>query len=96
MDNHIVLFARITPRPEFFEDARRAVLSIVPATREEPGCHEFILHEGDGDGRLYLYEKFVDEAAFAAHHAQPYTRDVFEKYETWLAAPVEITRLRLL
>lgn len=97
MSEALVVLARITPRPEHLDAARQAVLGIVPATRAEPGCRVFTLHDGrDGDGRLYLYEVWEDEAALAAHHAQPYTRAVFDSYRTWLSEPVEITRLRAL
>ena len=95
MPDPLVLFARITPKPEHRVAARAAVLAILTVTRSEPGCRRFTLHDDrDGDGPLYLYEVWDDEAALAAHHAQPYTRAVFEQYRTWLSEPVAITRLR--
>ena len=91
------LFARIVPKPQHFDDARRAILEIVPATRREAGCREFVLHEArDGTGQLFIYETWDDDAALEDHHAQPYTRAVFRRYEDWLAAPVEITKLKRL
>ena len=104
MAEPLVVFARITPKAACYDLAREAVLGIIPETRAEPGCHTFVLHE-DADGTagqadtlrsLYLYEVWADEAALAAHHAQPYTQAVFESYQTWLAAPVALTRLRQL
>ncbi|MCJ2082845.1 putative quinol monooxygenase [Methylobacterium sp. J-090] len=95
MSDPLVLFARITPKPEHRAAARDAVLNILAVTRSEPGCRRFTLHEDrDGDGPLYLYEIWDDDAALAAHHAQPYTCAVFDQYRTWLSGPVEITRLR--
>jgi len=88
------LFARITPKPEHFSAAREAILEIVPATRQESGCREFVLHEArDGSGQLFLYETWDDDAALEAHYARPYTRAVFARYQNWLAQPVEITKL---
>lgn len=95
MKDPLILFARITPKPEHVDAARRAVLDIVAQTRAEPGCRSFQLHEDRNDPKhLYLYEIWDDEAALAAHYAQGYTRQVFAHYEDWLAAPVEITKLR--
>lgn len=94
MSELLTVFARITPKPQFLDAARQAVLGIIPATRAESGCRAFTLHDGDGDGRLYLYEIWDDDAALAAHHDQPYTRAVFDSYLEWLSQPVEITRLR--
>lgn len=95
MTEPLIVFARITPKSEFLEAARRAILGIITATRAEAGCRTFALHEDrDGGGRLYLYEVWDDAAALAAHHDQPYTRAVFDSYREWLSEPVDITMLR--
>lgn len=95
MSEPLALFARITPKPEHLADARQAVLGILSATRAEPGCRAFILHDDQCDGgRLYLYEVWDNEAALALHHAQPYTQAVFDNYRDWLSSPIEITMLR--
>lgn len=95
MPEPLTLLARITPKPEHLSAARQAVLGILSATRAEPGCRVFTLHDDEnGGGRLYLYEVWDDETALAAHHAQPYTRAVFDSYREWLSEPVDITRLR--
>lgn len=91
----LTLFARITPKPAYLAAARQAVLDILPTTRREPGCRVFRLFDDpSGGGSLYLLEVWDDEAALAAHHAQTYTRSVFERYRTWLAEPVALTTLR--
>ncbi|MEO1774449.1 MAG: putative quinol monooxygenase [Pseudomonadota bacterium] len=91
----LVILARITPKPHHREDARQAILDILPQTRAEAGCAQFDLCDGEGDDRaLYLVERWADDAALTAHYAQPYVQRVFEAYERWLAHPPEITRLR--
>ena len=50
------LFAEISPKPEHFEEARDAVMSIVQQTRDEPGCERFDLFENEAEHRLYLFE----------------------------------------
>ena len=93
MPNPLCIFATITPRQEHLEDARQAIVDIVPQTLEEPGCRTFRLLEGDGN-LLRLYEEWDDEAALEAHYAKDYTKAVFAAYENWLAEPVDIIRLR--
>lgn len=94
MTDPLIVFARITPKPEHLDEARRAVLDIVLQTRAEPGCRVFTVHDDQVSAEhLYLYEIWDDEAALDAHYAQPYTRAVFARYEDWLALPVEITKL---
>lgn len=95
MSEQLTLVARISPKPEYFEVARQAVLGIIRATRAEPGCIEFVLHkEREGGGQLYLYEVWASEGALAAHHDEPYTKAIFHSYREWLSEPVEIKMLR--
>lgn len=92
------IFAKITPKSEFFEAAKQAILDIIPRTRQEKGCHVFNLHELDAQGIKYLclYEIFENQADYDFHHNQEYTKRVFESYQDWLAAPVEIHKLKLI
>ena len=92
-DQDLYVFARIRPKPEYLQDAKSAVLEILEPTREESGCRQFNLHEGQGDGCLYLYEAWRSEDDLARHYEQPYTKAVFERYQTWLAEPVDVVRM---
>ena len=89
----LFIFAKISPKPEHLSDARSAVVSIVERTRAEPGCHQFSLNEGIDDASLYLYEEWESEAALGEHYDQPYTAEVFDAYQLWLAKPVEVTKM---
>lgn len=94
MADPVRIFATIRPRPEFFDEAKTAILEIIPATRAEPGCVWFELYEGaEGSGTLHLWEKFQSESALESHYAQDYTKRVFDAYQNWLAQPVEVQRL---
>ncbi len=88
------IFATIHPKPEFFEKAKTALEQLVPPTLEEPGCHLFsVLESKDEPGILHLFEIFDNEDAVQEHYAQDYTKDVFAKYQDWLAAPVKIQHM---
>ncbi|MEO1468595.1 MAG: putative quinol monooxygenase [Pseudomonadota bacterium] len=90
----LAVLARITPLPQHRAAARDALIGILAPTRAEPGCRQFDLHDGEGDGTLWLVERWDDDAALEAHYALPHVRAVFAAYENWLACPPEITRLR--
>ena len=95
MSETLFLFATITPKPEFFAEARAALMSILPDTRKEQGCLLFdLLDDEQEGGRIYLWEEWADDAALQAHYAEPYTLAVFEKYRNWLAEPVAIVRMK--
>lgn len=41
--------------------------------RDEPGCYQFdVCVDSTHDSRLFLYEVYADDAAFAAHLASPH------------------------
>ena len=84
------VFATIPVKPEHMDAACEAVAAIVPATRGEDGCVCFEPRRAaDGSSTIMIFEQWADRAAFDFHHAQDYTKDVFAKYENWLAsAPV--------
>lgn len=94
MTEQLNVFARIVPQPEHFSAAREAICAIIDQTRAESGCIEFRLSENAEEGTLHLYEEWRDDAALAAHYAQPYTRAVFEAYKDWLAEEPRILHLR--
>lgn len=89
------IFATIRPKPQHRTEALTAIQGILDMTRAEPGCHRFELNvDADGDDALYLVEHWKDDAALEAHYAQDYVKQVFAAYENWLAAPVEVVRMR--
>ncbi|PHR28541.1 MAG: antibiotic biosynthesis monooxygenase [Desulfotalea sp.] len=92
MNGHTFIFAKITPKPKYFEVSKKAIKEIISQTRNESGCLEFALHE-DGVGSLYLYEEWIADNALALHHKMDYTKAVFEAYTDWLATPPEISKL---
>ncbi|MEM1060273.1 MAG: putative quinol monooxygenase [Verrucomicrobiota bacterium] len=89
------VFATIPVKPECLEEARAAILEIMPATLAEEGCDVFELYEDpSGAPRLFLREVFRDEAAFELHHQQDFVREIFRKYEEWLDGEVVTQQLR--
>lgn len=90
----LFLFAVIQTKPEHFDAAKAALDEIIPPTLEEPGCHVFSAFASkDRSNTLHLFECFEDEDALNFHYAQDYTTRVFNKYENWLSAPVEVTKM---
>lgn len=91
MQTHLHIMATITPKTEYFEQAKAALVAIVEPTLKEQGCLQFKVHQ-DADS-LYLYEEWLDQAALDLHYQMPYISAVFEAYQQWLAKPVDIRKL---
>ena len=90
------IFAIITPKPECFESAEKAILGIVESTRNEAGCIQFCVHTDESRTALFLYEQWHNESALTLHYEQSYTKEVFAAYEGWLLKSPEISALNLL
>lgn len=70
--------------PAFLEAAR---LDAQGSVGNEPGCHRFdILQDPDVPDRVYFYEVYEDEAAFAAHREMPHFKTYFSSTEPMIAA----------
>ncbi|WP_444918774.1 putative quinol monooxygenase [Microbulbifer sp. JMSA003] len=91
MNKHLFIIAKISPKAEFFIQAKQAILSIVANTLEEEGCLQFSVHE-DGEN-LFLYEEWRSQEDLDKHYTMPYITPIFEAYQEWLKEPVEINKL---
>ena len=60
------------------EDAVQALLHrVAAASRDEPGCLLFWTHRSvDDPGRFFLYEQYLNEAAFRDHAASEHVRTI--------------------
>ncbi|WP_445362981.1 putative quinol monooxygenase [Microbulbifer sp. ANSA003] len=94
MNHNLFIIAKISPKAEFFIQAKQAILSIVANTLEEEGCLQFSVHE-DGEN-LFLYEEWRSQEDLDKHYAMPYIAPIFDAYKEWLKEPVEINKLERL
>ncbi|MEP7329524.1 MAG: putative quinol monooxygenase [Betaproteobacteria bacterium] len=70
--------------PAFLDAAR---LDAQGSVGNEPGCHRFdILQDPDVSNRVYFYEVYQDEAAFAAHREMPHFKTYSATTEPMIAA----------
>lgn len=95
MDKSIVLWIKITPKPEFFEDAKEAILKVIPHALEDDGCKCFSLHESavEDDRSFYLYEIFDSQDAYNRYALQPFSLKIRESFKQWLACPPSLIKL---
>ncbi|MEH6394485.1 putative quinol monooxygenase [Pseudoalteromonas sp.] len=90
----INIVAKITPKPELFDDCKGRLQSILTATRAESGCIRFELYSNAEQHCLFLVEQFASQEALDSHYQQPYVTAVFAFYESALAVPVEVNYLQ--
>ncbi len=86
------ILASFTVRSGFtaqFEDARTLM---VAATRAEAGCQTYDFFSDEG-GRNYVFETFVDEAAYQAHRKSTHMREWRAVMDPLFESPPNVRRL---
>ena len=90
-----VVFARIKPKPEYYEILKAALIELLEPTLKEPHCLQFDVFEGSPpDGSIYFFERFTSKEALDFHLAQDYTQKVMSNYDEWLEGPKTFYTMR--
>ena len=90
---HVV--ARLVPLPGKAADLAAAVEAIIPDVRREPGCLTYAAHESrDEPGVIVMIEAWADQAALDAHMQAPAFTSLAARFNTLLAGPPAVERLR--
>ncbi|MET7341673.1 putative quinol monooxygenase [Streptomyces sp. NPDC087866] len=84
----LALYGFLRPRPEYVEEVRRTLSSLVGPTRQEPGNLQYHLHEQE-DGRFFLYEVWRSQEDLDRHNALPVLRAFLDNLDTFLEASPE-------
>jgi quinol monooxygenase YgiN len=76
------------------EDAVVAAFhKVAEPTRAEPGCRDFQqLRSTRNPGLLFVYSRWVDEAAFNRHAELPHTVEFLRTVEPLISHPLDVTR----
>jgi quinol monooxygenase YgiN len=83
------VFAKVTVKQELVGRFWKYLDADAIGSRQEAGCLRFdILRDNDAPNVFYLYEVYVDQAAYASHQQAPYFKAFFaEAGDTLDGAP---------
>ena len=88
---------RLRAKPESLEEVKRELLNFVPLTQQEPGCIAFDLHQSlDDPCQLRFCELWESRAALDEHLQRPYIQAFFQKADTVLGEPMQISLWRMI
>ena len=72
-----VVCAKWTARPGHEAAVRACIEALAVPSRAEPGSLVYVPHEDPENPRVFfLYEEYVDEAAYQAHGASPHFQEI--------------------
>lgn len=89
----IVVAGKISVKPERRDEARRAALAMVEATRREAGCISYAFYADLVDpGTFFVFEEWESDAALAAHFQSAHMARFQQEVPALIAAPPAIER----
>lgn len=92
--NKIALIATLTAAEGKEDDLRDALIDLVAAVDEEPGCEIYSVHASRNEpGVFRFFELYTDRDALKAHGNGPRMAGAVARLEGVLAGPPEILRL---
>ena len=86
-----VIIAPIKIKEGYKEQFVEAMLDDAKGSmKNEPGCLRFdVIQDGDDQDKIWLYEVYVDEAAFQAHMETPHFIKWRDAVKDWIGEPPE-------
>ena len=74
----------LTVKPEHLDVFIKEMVEHARLSMEEPGCLRYDVSQDKEDPNiLYVYEVFVDEAAFASHREAPHNEEWRNRIKDW-------------
>ncbi|MGC0379746.1 putative quinol monooxygenase [Streptomyces sp. SAI-229] len=90
----VVLLARMHARPGREQELQEALVPLVTATHQEPGCVAYEPHRGHDDPALFvMHEIWQSEAHLRAHEQSAHLREFAEKAASLTDGGIAIERL---
>jgi quinol monooxygenase YgiN len=91
-DMAFVCSATWTAQPGTEDVVRGALARLAPASRAEPGCQAYVVHQDPDQPAVFqIFEVYDDEAAFRAHGSSPH----FAEHALGTAIPLLAGRERV-
>ncbi len=90
----VVLLARMRARPGREQELQEALVPLVTATHQEPGCVAYAPHRGHDDPALFvMHEVWQSETHLRAHEQSAHLRQFAEKAASLTDGGIAIERL---
>ena len=88
----ITVVARIKAKGGMEEAVRQELMSLISPSRADDGCINYDLHQATDDKSIFLfYENWSNKNNLDKHSKTPHFKSFFEKAESMLAEPIDIT-----
>jgi quinol monooxygenase YgiN len=96
-EEKIVLVARLKVKDDAIEEAKKAALEIVAASRAEEGNLNYDIHQAIDDPTVFVWhETWKNKAAIDEHFETDFFKEFFAKVQDFAAEPAQITLTKMI
>lgn len=86
-----IYIATIKALPGKEAELSEFIIQLCNEIRKEPGCVMIMPHHSmDDPAEIVIYEKYLDEQAYAVHSQAKYMRESGKRFKDLLAGPAQI------
>jgi quinol monooxygenase YgiN len=94
-NDNINVIAKLNIKKGVVEEATKNLKDLQIATRKEPGCIIYQLHQSIDDETVFvIYESWTDKSELDNHFQSPYFKYWGERADQYVDGPPEVTILR--
>ena len=91
MDQMCTVIAYFHAKPEKHQELEKILQDFVVRTRQEPGCIDYHLHQGDEDPNVFVfYENWRSRSDWDLHNQKPFLKRFLDKRTDYLTKDIEV------
>ena len=93
----LTIIAHLVTKPDKIEETKQFLLALTAATRAEPGCIKYDLHQDDNNpAEFTFYETWADRGAWDKHMQTPHIREVIARAPDLFAADIQVRQMTMI
>ena len=97
MSKQLTVVAHLVARPHKIDETKKFLLSLIDATRVEPGCIDYDLHQDDDrPAEFTFYENWKDRAEWDKHMETPNLHEFARRADDLFAVPPQIRLMTMI
>ncbi|PDQ20202.1 antibiotic biosynthesis monooxygenase [Mesorhizobium sanjuanii] len=97
MSKQLTVVAHLVARPHMIDETKKFLLSLIDATRSEPGCIDYDLHQDDDrPAEFTFYENWKDRAEWDKHMETPNLHEFARRAGELFAVPPQIRLMTMI
>jgi quinol monooxygenase YgiN len=97
MPKQLTVVAHLVARPHKIDETRKFLLSLIDATRAEPGCIDYDLHQDDDrPAEFTFYENWKNRSEWDKHMETPNLHEFARRADELFAVPPHIRLMTMI